>query len=81
MRKHVLFLVHGMGDNVNADGSVETGWADNAEKTLKDLYDGYQILKSVPFDERFEVVAINYDTVFNNLLKRWAEQSTALNYG
>jgi len=78
MRKHVLFLVHGMGDNVNDDGSVETGWAENAEKTLKDLYDDYQILKLVPFEERFEMVAINYDSIFNNLLKRWAEQSLAL---
>ena len=43
MRKHVLFLVHGMGDNVNADGSMETNWAANAEATLKTLYDGYQI--------------------------------------
>jgi hypothetical protein len=78
MRKHVLFLVHGMGDNVNDDGSIEKGWAENAEKTLKDLYGNYQILKSVPFEERFELVAINYDTVFNNLLNKWAEQSTAL---
>ncbi|MDX2418095.1 MAG: hypothetical protein QNK19_11605 [Xanthomonadales bacterium] len=78
MRKHVLFLVHGMGDNVNDDGSVETGWAKNAEETLKEFYNDYQILKLVPFEERFEVVAINYDTIFNNLLKRWADQSAAL---
>ncbi len=78
MRKHVLFLVHGMGDNVNDDGSLQTDWADGARQTLEGLYNQYGILKSVPFDERFEVVAIHYDTVFNNLISRWAEQSAAL---
>jgi len=78
MRKHVLFLVHGMGDNVNDDGSIQNDWTDNAKNTLENLYSKYDILKRVPFDERFDVISINYDTVFNNLIKRWAEQSAAL---
>lgn len=78
MRKHVLFLVHGMGDNVNDDGSIQTDWADQARQTLESIYKKYDILSRVPFDERFDIVAVNYDTVFNNLIKRWAEQSAAL---
>ena len=73
-----MLLVHGMGDNVNDDGTVQTDWADNAKQTLKKEYKKYDILKAVPFDERFEVMAVNYDTVFNDLLKHWADRSRSL---
>lgn len=78
MRRHVLFLVHGMGDNVGTDGRIERKWADDATATLRDLYEQYRILKMVPFEERFEVVPINYDTIFNDLCRHWADQSAAL---
>ena len=78
VRKHVLLLVHGMGDNVNDDGTVQTDWPDNAKQALKEVYERYATLNAVPFGERLEVVAVNYDSVFNNLLKRWADQSREL---
>lgn len=78
MRKHVLLLVHGMGDNVNDDGTPQTDWADNARRTLEDEYKKYAVLNAVPFEERFEVVPVSYDSVFNNLLTRWADRSREL---
>lgn len=78
MRRHVLFLVHGMGDNVGADGGIERDWHDRARATLASLYEQYRILGMVPFDERFEVVPIHYDAVFNDLISHWADQSAAL---
>ncbi len=78
MRRHVLFLVHGMGDNVTSNGLADPGWADAAKNTIEQIYNNYQIPSLIPFDQRFEVVPINYDSVFDTLLSRWAEQSVVL---
>ncbi len=67
-----------MGDYVEDNGAIQLDWANSAKAVLEDLYKQYDILKRIPFDDRFETVGINYDTVFNNLIKRWAEQSAAL---
>lgn len=77
-RKHVLVLVHGMGDYVDDDGGIDSGWADRAEATLEELYAQYSMLKLMPFEDRFEVVKIDYDTVFNDLITKWAHQSVDL---
>ena len=75
MRKHVLFFVHGMGSYVNASGSANHSWSKAAAATLKELYNRYLILKSIPFDDRFDVIHINYDTEFHKLLKRWDDEA------
>lgn len=74
MRKHILFFVHGMGSYVNASGTPNHTWSRAAAKALKQQYDRYGLLRGVPFEERFEVVHVNYDTEFHKLLKRWDEE-------
>ena len=74
MRKHILFFVHGMGVYVNEDDAADDEWGIGATKALKSQYNKYPSLVS-PFDEVFEPVYINYDTIFNNVLKRWASEA------
>ena len=78
MRKHVLFFVHGMGSYTNASGSANHSWSKAAAKTLKEQYNKYAILKLTPFDSRFDVVHINYDTEFHKLLKRWDDEGNTI---
>ena len=74
MRKHILIFVHGMGSYVNASGTPNHSWSKGAAKALKEQYERYALLSAVPFNDRFEVVHINYDTEFHKLLKRWDEE-------
>ena len=46
MRKHVLFLVHGMGAYVNPSGTPIHSWSKAALKALKEQYNHYAILKT-----------------------------------
>ena len=78
MRKHVLFFVHGMGSYVNASGTANNDWSKAAVKALKEQYNKYAILKSIPFESRFDIVHINYDTEFSKLLKRWDEEAAKI---
>lgn len=76
MRKHVLFTIHGMGVFVDAEGEVDTRWSDETAAVFKELYSRY--FDSPSFDERFEVVALSYDDVFNDVVQRWASESRAI---
>ena len=77
MRKHVLFLVHGMGVYVDASGQPTTTWSEGVESLLREIYEGYPSLVT-PFDDIFEVVSINYDTVFHDLVTRWQTESQTI---
>jgi hypothetical protein len=82
VRKHLLFFVHGMGAYVKADGTADDTWSKDAASALKEQYDKYKFVRRKPFDERFEVVHINYDTEIFKLVKRWqAESQTILGAG
>lgn len=74
MRKHILFFVHGMGVYVKDNEEPDNQWCADAAKTLKKQYKKYPSLVT-PFDEVFEPVYINYDTIFNNILNRWESEA------
>src|SRR5262245_15655938 len=78
MRKHVLFFVHGMGAYVNAAGEADNTWSIDAAAALKEQYDKYAFVRRKPFEERFDVVHINYDTEVFKLIKRWQDESQAV---
>lgn len=78
MRKHVLFFVHGMGSYVTAAGAPSHAWSKAAAKSLKAQYDKYLLLKSIPFEDRFDVINVNYDTEFHKLLKRWDDEASKI---
>jgi hypothetical protein len=78
MRKHVLFFVHGMGAYVTADGAADDTWSKDAAAALEEQYNKYPFVKRRPFNERFEVVHINYDTEIFKLVKRWQDEAQSV---
>lgn len=81
MRRHVLIVIHGMGVYVDQDGKPVPDWTDSVTDVLKLQYQKYPSLLT-DFDELFEVVHVDYDTVFDQLLKRWADEAEAIeNHG
>jgi|GEM_PF-1349946 len=78
MRKHVLLFVHGMGAYVTEAGEADHTWSRAAATALKEQYDKYQLVRRKRFEDRFEVVHINYDTEIFKLVHRWQEESRAI---
>ncbi len=65
-----IFLVHGMGHHPE-------GWHVPVQTAIKKLYGKYK-LSRVPFDQRFKIKPISYDSVFRNLVTRWQNDANAL---
>ncbi|MEL7448314.1 MAG: hypothetical protein AAFN78_03845 [Pseudomonadota bacterium] len=66
-----IFLLHGMGHHPE-------GWQAEADAKLRELYGRYGRLSRRGFDDRFELVAIEYDDVFRRLVSDWQEDAEAL---
>ncbi len=71
MPQHLLFLVHGMGVH-------PTNWSVGTVNLLKEKYDGFPDLKALPFDQRFTIVEIAYDKIFEDIRIQWKDQSAAI---
>jgi len=67
-----------MGDFVTAAGEADDSWSKDAAAALKEQYDKYAFVRRKPFEERFEVVHINYDTEIAKLIKRWQTESQSI---
>lgn len=66
-----IFLVHGMGHHPDT-------WSTDVDAKLRELYARYGRLSRRPFDDRFELVPINYDDVFRRLVSDWQARAEAL---
>ena len=75
MRKHVLLLVHGMGSYVKNDGAPDDTWFNDTAAALKEQYVKYPIVNLQSFEDRFEIVHINYDIEIFKLVLRWQTES------
>jgi hypothetical protein len=72
MAKHVIFLVHGMGDFTD-------GWSkDTIQPQIASLYSAYKIAKDLPFDQLFRLQEITYNDRFEGLRNRWKKDSQAV---
>lgn len=69
--KHVIFLVHGMGD-------FEASWSEPAQTTIRNQYGAYAQLSFLPFEQRFEFQELFYNDEFEALRKMWRKSSAAL---
>lgn len=74
MTKHILFLVHGMGD-------THPGWSVGLQQLIRARYAGYAKLNLLcPFDNIFRFCEINYNDKFDERRRAWAEHAqTVLN--
>jgi len=71
MPKHLIFLVHGMGTHPEK-------WSEGTRKLLTDAYNSYPDLNIIPLEDRFEFVEICYDNIFEDIRKRWKNESESI---
>lgn len=72
MAKHLIFLVHGMGD-------FSDKWSAETQKTIKDLYGSYpRLTGQVAFNTKFEFREIVYNDQFEKHRQRWKEDAAAI---
>jgi len=71
MAKHVIFLVHGMGDTV-------PGWSRPVQELIRKKYSLYPILNRLKFDNHFAFKEINYNYVFEGHIEKWKENASTV---
>jgi len=71
MSKHLIFLVHGMGE-------WQAGWSGDTQDLIRELYGRYPYLNSLPFDDRFKFVEVRYDQHFEERREQWKTEAAAV---
>jgi hypothetical protein len=71
MAKHIIFLVHGMGDTV-------PGWSKPVQALIRQKYNLYRVANRQKFDKNFSFKEINYNHVFENHIEKWQENASAV---
>ncbi|MFN3835298.1 MAG: hypothetical protein ACK4NO_05300 [Glycocaulis sp.] len=80
MGKHIVFLVHGMGTYVRQNGELNNSWHEYAKACMKACYEQYEEFTGAStFEEAYEIVEINYDTIFNSVLRDWRDLAEEIN--
>ncbi len=81
---HYIFLVHGMGRYGRMDNGVfkpdQQGWFAETEKALKDSYDTYVkagLGGGGAFEDKFTLVRVEYDSIFERIRTAWQEQANS----
>jgi hypothetical protein len=70
MAKHQVFLIHGMGE-------FEAGWSLQMQAEMRKSFNAYEKVKEAGLADRFELVEIAYDAVFEDWRKMWKEDAEA----
>lgn len=71
MPKQIVFLVHGMGSHAQ-------GWSQPVQAQLRELYQGFDGLAQMPFEQRFELTEVRYDDIFEDIRKQWQKDMAAV---
>ena len=66
--KHVIFLVHGMGDTV-------PGWSAPVQNLIRQKYQLYRVASRQKFDSHFVFKEINYNHVFEAHIEKWKDNA------
>lgn len=64
MAKHLVFLLHGMGQHPK-------GWHEPYVAAIKQAYGLYPFIAERPIEERLEFVPLQYDHIFTELVTTW----------
>lgn len=81
MAAHLVFLVHGMGAYVDAQGRLDPSWHEHAEQALRAAADAQDTLSGFgaeELDARVEFVRVNYDGLFHDLARNWEKNGETL---
>src|SRR3569832_629286 len=72
MAKHIVLLVHGMGD-------TRPGWSQDIQQLIRARYAAYAQLNLLcPFDNNFQFCEINYNDMFVDRRRAWSENAQAV---
>lgn len=71
MARHLLFLVHGVGD-------TRPDWSTPIQELIRTLYAGYHIARTMPFDQYFTFKEINYNDKFDARRIAWRTASDSV---
>lgn len=71
MAKHVIFLVHGMGDTT-------MGWSAPLQKAIKEKYQLYRVASRKRFEATFQFKELNYNYVFQSHIDKWQENAASV---
>jgi hypothetical protein len=70
MAKHQVFVVHGMG-NYNKE------WSLDAQRTLADAFNQYELVRQLGLTNQFEFVEIGYNQIFDEIRQQWQTNASA----
>ena len=71
MYKHMIFLIHGMGEN-------PVGWSASIQRVIEDAYNLYDFSRNNPFPQRYIFQEICYDDVLDEYRTKWKDQAGTL---
>ena len=69
MAKHLIFMVHGMGD-------FKPGWSDGVETLMKTSF--RKFMEGVAFSDEYEFIEINYNALFEERRQEWGRRAEVL---
>jgi hypothetical protein len=77
--KHIIFLVHGMGDfKEKWSTTVQAGQTKSVQALIKEKYKSWPQVSWVDFDNNFEFCEINYNKEFEALREQWKDSANKL---
>ena len=62
--KHIIFLVHGIGD-------TKPGWSKPVQDAITTQYAGFHVAKLMPFEANFAFSEVNYNDRFDAIRTEW----------
>lgn len=71
MAKHIIFLVHGMGD-------TQPGWSIPVQDLIQKKYQLYKVSSKFKFNSTFVFKEINYNHVFESHIEKWKENAESI---
>lgn len=71
MAKHIIFLVHGMGD-------TNPGWSTPVQNLIQKKYQLYKVSSQFKFNSVFAFKELNYNHVFESHREKWKENAESI---
>ena len=71
MSKHIVFLLHGMGDS-------SSGWSQPLQEQLHKKYKNYKVSESIKLKNKCEFKELNYNHIFTSHIEKWSSNGRAV---
>ena len=71
MSKHIVFLLHGMGD-------TSSGWSQPLQEQLHKKYKDYKVSESIKLKNKCEFKELNYNHIFTSHIEKWQSNGRAV---